>query len=176
MADECIFNIRKAEFTDAESVKEIEVECGLSSWTLSDYRKETERGDSIFYVCEIENKPAGFILARLITNKHLNHKNSEQIGGTENLPSLKETAESEIEIYNIGVKKNCRRISLGSALFQRLYREALQNKVKKIWLEVRISNNGAINFYGSKGFEIIRTRKNLYTEPFEDGFIMCLNI
>ena len=45
-------------------------------------------------------------------------------------------------------------------------------KARKVMLEVRKSNAGAINFYLGFGFKIVGDRKNYYSNPLEDAHVM----
>ena len=49
-------------------------------------------------------------------------------------------------------------------------------KTKDIFLEVRESNQTAINFYKKNNFKEIRIRKNYYSEPTENAIIMKLEV
>ena len=49
-------------------------------------------------------------------------------------------------------------------------------KVKDIFLEVRESNQVAINFYKKNKFKEISVRKNYYSEPTENAIIMKLEV
>ena len=49
-------------------------------------------------------------------------------------------------------------------------------KTKDIFLEVRESNQTAINFYKKNKFKEIRIRKNYYSEPTENAIIMKLEV
>lgn len=44
--------------------------------------------------------------------------------------------------------------------------------VKHLFLEVRVSNQAAINLYSKAGFIAITQRKNYYNHPVEDALIM----
>jgi len=147
-------SIKEAEPADIEIVKAIEVECGLSSWTLKDYQLETSRPDSLFFIANVNAEPAGFILARLI------------------MTSNKIPSENGIEIYNIAVKKSFRQKKAGSSLLGKLVEKAKENSVSKMYLEVRKSNVEALSLYQKNGFEIIGERRNFYTNPSEDALLM----
>ncbi len=184
MQGECLFTIKQTEISSLEQIKEIELECGLSSWSAADYREEIFRQDSVFYVCEIEGQIGGFILARLITTSvkptrslMSGKKNKKESFPTnKNFSNNQSKPENEAEIYNIGIRKKYRRMNFGNLLLKTLLKISHQKDIKKIWLEVRISNKRAIGFYKSNGFKIAGKRRDLYTNPPEDGFIMCLNI
>ena len=75
-------------------------------------------------------------------------------------------------ITNIAVTAAARRNGIATALMEKMLGYARQNKLKMMSLEVRQSNETAINFYCSYGFEIVGYRKNYYTNPTEDGHIM----
>ena len=49
-------------------------------------------------------------------------------------------------------------------------------KTKDIFLEVRKSNEKAINFYKKNNFKEISIRKNYYSEPTENAIIMKLEV
>ena len=49
-------------------------------------------------------------------------------------------------------------------------------KIKNIFLEVRESNQTAINFYKKNNFKEISIRKNYYSEPTENAIIMKLEV
>ena len=49
-------------------------------------------------------------------------------------------------------------------------------KTKDIFLEVRESNQVAINFYKKNKFNQISIRKNYYSEPNENAIIMKLEV
>ena len=49
-------------------------------------------------------------------------------------------------------------------------------KTKDIFLEVRESNQTAINFYKKNNFKEIRIRKDYYSEPTENAIIMKLEV
>ena len=49
-------------------------------------------------------------------------------------------------------------------------------KIKNIFLEVRESNQTAINFYKKNKFKEISIRKNYYSEPNENAIIMKLEV
>lgn len=71
-----------------------------------------------------------------------------------------------IEIEYIIVDDNYKRQGIGS----RLIKELEKNNINNITLEVRESNNEAINFYKKNGFEIVSIRKNYYGD--ENGYLM----
>lgn len=78
----------------------------------------------------------------------------------------------EMHLGNFAVKPDYRRKHIGSKLLQYIIDTAQKNKVIKITLEVRQSNIAAIELYHRFGFKEIAIRRNFYTKPVEDGFVM----
>lgn len=77
--------------------------------------------------------------------------------------------EGNVDILDIIVDKNYRNKNIASCLIDRMISD-LQDKVKIITLEVRKSNEKAINLYEKFGFDIINVRKNYYDQ--EDAYLM----
>jgi ribosomal-protein-alanine N-acetyltransferase len=77
--------------------------------------------------------------------------------------------DSSGHIHSTAVKAVHRRKGLG----RRLFMHALQCVNKKIWLEVRSKNMGAIEFYKALGMKIMRRIPNYYGS--DDALIMALN-
>jgi len=71
-----------------------------------------------------------------------------------------------IEIEYIIIDNNFKRQGIGSMLLKELEK----NNINNITLEVRESNNEAINFYKNNGFSIASIRKNYYGD--ENGYLM----
>lgn len=142
---------------DAAAIKKIEIELNLSPWSLEDYKNEAKRNDSISFVAYENGKLIGFLIARLIMYENYNHLNS-----------------SELEIFNLGVAPDYQQTGIASRLLQKLFSEFKPCNTLKVWLEVRESNQKAINFYKSKGFIVKQIRKNFYTNPVENAFVMNL--
>ena len=76
-----------------------------------------------------------------------------------------------------GLERNTARArALGLSLVNRIISVAKEKNCKIIYLEVRSKNNAAINLYEKCGFIRSGLRKNFYTNPTDDAFIMELNI
>lgn len=81
------------------------------------------------------------------------------------------TAADEADITNVAVDVSMRRNGLARTILQE-FEKILPPEIKEIFLEVRISNEPAINLYTSNGFEHISVRKRFYSNPVEDAIIM----
>ena len=140
-------------------VKNLEIECGLSPWTIADYMKEMERSDSITAAAKNNDEVIGFIVARLrVFSDGPARKNGE------------------IEIYNIAVKGAFRRYGIGRALLNYLLQTSLAREASRVWLEVRESNNMALKFYQKNGFKRAYVRKGFFSSPVENAIVMSLQI
>jgi [ribosomal protein S18]-alanine N-acetyltransferase len=80
------------------------------------------------------------------------------------------------EIYNIAVENGHARSGIGKELMGAAIHESGRRKARKVVLEVRKSNNPAINFYLKFDFKIAGERKNYYSNPIEDAYVMELDI
>ena len=73
------------------------------------------------------------------------------------------------EILAIATIEECRNKGIAQELLDKI-------KTKDIFLEVRESNQVAINFYKKNKFKEISVRKNYYSEPNENAIIMKLEV
>jgi [ribosomal protein S18]-alanine N-acetyltransferase len=80
------------------------------------------------------------------------------------------------EIYNIAVENSYARSGIGHQLMTAAIQESARRKAAKVVLEVRKSNNPAINFYLKFNFRIAGERKNYYSNPIEDAYVMELEV
>ena len=80
------------------------------------------------------------------------------------------------EIYNIAVESAHARSGIGYELMRAAVNESGRRTARKVLLEVRKSNNPAINFYLKFNFKITGDRKNYYSNPIEDAYVMELSI
>ena len=78
----------------------------------------------------------------------------------------------EAHITSFAVKKSERRQKLGEYMMKHIIDECYKKEIKYITLEVRVSNEPAINLYEKYGFKSLGTRKNYYQDNNEDALIM----
>jgi ribosomal-protein-alanine N-acetyltransferase len=76
------------------------------------------------------------------------------------------------EIYNIAVESDHARSGIGKQLMTAAIRESYLRRARKMLLEVRKSNAPAINFYLGFDFQIVGERRNYYSNPLEDAYVM----
>ncbi len=75
-----------------------------------------------------------------------------------------------LEILNFCIKENYQRKGIGSILLQEIINKTKEKGLQNVILEVRSSNEKAINFYNKNGFKIINVRRAYYKN--EDAYVM----
>ena len=78
----------------------------------------------------------------------------------------------EAHITNISVKPDFRRKKFGETLLKTIIDFCYREGVKYLTLEVRVSNQKAINLYEKSGFKSLGVRKAYYQDNNEDALIM----
>ena len=68
----------------------------------------------------------------------------------------------EAEVYTIAVDGRCRRQGLGRALLREALEAARLSAALRIFLEVRVTNAGALALYESEGFRRVGSRRGYY--------------
>lgn len=129
-------------------IAEIEKECFSSPWTVPMLEEE------------LNNLCASFIVAQGEDGAVLGYAGLH-------------VAVDEGYIDNIAVREDYRRQGVGQALLGAFMRFG-QEKLAFLTLEVRPSNEPAIQFYMKHGFVQVGRRKNYYTAPREDAILMTL--
>ncbi len=147
--------ISRAHPEDVPDLVEIQTECELSPWTSEGYRSELERPDSVILIArDTDGRRVGFIVGRVVDNP----------------------GKPEAEIYNIGIRPPFQHRGIGTQLLSEFLDLCRKQGVTAIWLEVRVSNLGAIAFYGAHGFVGQDRRRSFYSDPIEDADVMVLRI
>jgi ribosomal-protein-alanine acetyltransferase len=77
-----------------------------------------------------------------------------------------------LELLKLGVFPECQRHGIGTHLMECAYAEGIRRGCNRCFLEVRKSNQTAIQFYYKHNFRIAGTRLDYYTDPIEDAWIM----
>jgi ribosomal-protein-alanine N-acetyltransferase len=78
----------------------------------------------------------------------------------------------EWELENIAVLPAFRRRGAGLRLLSALLAAASSLSAEQILLEVRVSNQSAIQFYVASGFQFLARRRGYYGNPAEDALIL----
>jgi molybdopterin-guanine dinucleotide biosynthesis protein A len=137
---------------DVERILEIQAACNLEGWSAEDYEREIYRTDSFNVTAALDGETVGYLIGRLI--------HAEMCG----------------ELYNIGVDPRFRRKKVGNAMLKEFKEFCASENMKRIYLEVRESNETAIRFYLRSGFLVLSKRKNFYLNPPEDAVLMVTEL
>ena len=81
----------------------------------------------------------------------------------------------EYSIYNIAIKKSYQKKGLGTYLLTTII-DYHNKQYVAYYLEVRKSNEQALNYYHKLGFTEVYTRKAYYSNPVEDALVLKLRI
>lgn len=150
------FIIEDIEPQDVPELVSIGDECGLSHWSSDDYLSEFSRSDSIILrAVDDRSEVIGFIVGRLV----LAADSDEAV---------------DAEIYNIGVRKPFQHNGCGKLLLHEFLSRCKRSAARRVWLEVRASNEQGIGFYLNTGFIKNEMRKGFYSDPGEDAITMSL--
>ncbi len=145
--------IRKVHKADINRVVDIERSWHhLSHWSIdSYYRLISEDSFTSSFVAEIESGDSSVLIVGFV---------------------IFHVAADVSEIYNIAVESSYARLGIGKQLMTAAMDESRRREAAKVVLEVRKSNASAMNFYVKFGFKIVGERKNYYSNPIEDAFVM----
>ena len=149
--DKKLFNIKLATVSDAESISAAEEAVFSDPWSVS----------GVAHFCDCSS-------AFVLCSKDENGKLSGYAIGS--------FAAGEGELFRIAVLPEYRGKGLGKALISEFINKMRSRNVFTVFLEVRISNNTAINLYESSGFERYTVRRNYYKLPTEDALMMRLDL
>ena len=148
------FKVLSADILD--QVVAIERNSSKNPWPTEHFRSSLENSTNLSYALMRKDKLIGYVIAAL--------------------------AIESADILNIAIDSGYQRQGYATKLLNRLVSEFSEKGAKEVFLETRVSNNGAISFYNSQGFKQISVRKNYYMKNSndsterEDGIIMRLEI
>lgn len=121
-----------------------------SPWSQQQFLDQLKHENTLFLPLRDENQMIGFLVAQVVLD--------------------------EAEILLIGIHPTYRQKGKASKLLSDLLKTLKERKVTTVFLEVRKTNNQAVNFYKKHQFEVLSIRKNYYKQPLDDAYIMQLNI
>ena len=131
-----------------EAVARIAKECLPECWSLDGIRDVLQYDNNIFYVAKDVGRDEIVAYAGIMV------------------------IVDEAELLNIAVTQAYRKMGIAQQLIEQLLAMAKQFDAYRMLLEVRQSNQPAIDFYRKNGFSEIAERKNYYSNPIENAIIM----
>lgn len=144
------FEISKMCLSDIQKICELESLCFSSPWSEKALKDELENENALFIVCKMNGELAGYIGSICVLD--------------------------ECSITNVAVFPEFRRKSIGKELVTQLCAFAKERGAQSVYLEVRKSNAAARALYEKCGFTLCGERKNFYTAPTENAYIMNITL
>ena len=139
--------IRKAVLKDVQALAKLDKECFSLPWSVQAFRDELSKNEVAFYlVASIGEEIIGFVGQWGILD--------------------------EGHITNVAVHPSFRRKGIGELMLSELIRISEETGIFSHTLEVRTSNEVAINLYKKFGFKIAGVRKEYYSDNLEDALIL----
>lgn len=86
------------------------------------------------------------------------------------------TVADEVEVLNLAVARPWRRRGIGRSLMAKALAEAGHAGARRVFLEVRDSNQSARVFYAALGFIQSGRRRAYYREPVEDALVLSRSL
>jgi len=144
-----MYKISLMGLNDLEEAYKIELDVNPSPWRYETFLSSFEVGHKGL-ICKKDNLMIGFIIFSPIS--------------------------PEAHILSISVRNEMQSKGIGTMLLKSMLDQCKVMNYKKIFLEVRVSNEKAINFYEKFGFSKDAIRNNYYTDNSEDALLMSLSI
>lgn len=128
--------IRPAQPTDLEPLSQLDARCNPNPWSAKQFQAALMAHHDTLLVAEQQSNIQGFIVWQ--------------------------TMFDEIELHLIATAPEMRRQGIARCLMANLFQAAQENKITRILLEVRESNQAAQALYQALGFAVCGRRKNYY--------------
>ena len=139
-------DLQLASFKDLDRINEIERYTNENPWSFKNFESSLNAGNSSI-VLKIENEIIGYAFFSV--------------------------AATDSHLLNITVSKDYQRNGYGKKILEQVVFQSKVLGATVIFLEVRVSNVKAINFYESFGFKRDAIRYNYYEgDPREDALLM----
>lgn len=138
--------IREMQEADLLQVAAIEKANFSVPWSIQSFRESIQLEHTIYLVAEEQEDIMGYCGMYRVFN--------------------------EGEIVNVAVAEKYRRKGVASSLLEQLFLQSDVLKIDNFFLEVRESNEAAIQLYKKFGFSEAGIRKNFYEKPRENAIFM----
>lgn len=141
-----MINYVKMDETHVEQIAQLEQVCFSDPWSINSIRYELTNPLSTWFVAIDGQQVLGYIGSQAVMD--------------------------EADIMNVAVVPEARRRGIAQGLIDTLIKALNEKGVECLFLEVRASNESAINLYDKNGFLQVGRRKNYYHNPKEDALIL----
>lgn len=146
LASDIFIDVKKFSLSDIDGAVKIESKYFSEPWSRDAFFSQTEKKYSVSFAAHYLGKTIGYICC-------------DDISG-------------EVFVGTVAVAEEFRRRYVGKKLIDSVINYCLENNSEMLTLEVRESNIPAINLYNSVGFVNLGRRKDFYSKPTEDAYIM----
>jgi len=136
--------------SDLDRVMAIEEASFSTPWSRTSFRNLMGRGDADLWVTIVDGELVGYSVVWYVGD--------------------------ESELGNLAVSPEWRRRGLGQWQLDQVLDRVLDRGARRIFLEVRLSNQGAQDLYERSGFVQVGIRRRYYRQPVEDARVMCLDL
>lgn len=144
---------------DAPALAALEAECFSSFWNKEHYAALLSAAEP----ASPPHRPPSFCVYGLRRGK---------IGLDAYISLGLHLSSGEVEIYNIAVREQCRRLGFGKKLLVHALRQAALAGFTRALLEVRTGNTAALALYTGAGFRECGRRKRYYADTGEDALVL----
>ncbi len=136
---------------DLPVLVQMEQHLQLAPWGRDGFLKETDQGGEVWVVTddETDSRVFGYVVFR--------------------------KSDDAWQLLNIVVDAESRRKGLAKEMLRKMINLAINSQVNAIQLQVRKSNNAALQLYQKMGFGITRVQKSFYSNG-EDAYHMDLSL
>lgn len=138
--------LKEAGWADIGPVVRLNGEAELGYWNQNSFLRLVQDPEADFLVAELDGQFAGFCLSLAIV--------------------------PEMEVVKLAVCELFRHRGIGAALLRESLQRGRARQCRQCFLEVRCSNELAIDFYRRNGFAELNVRKDYYVNPVEDALVM----
>ncbi|MFW9856032.1 MAG: GNAT family N-acetyltransferase [Candidatus Thorarchaeota archaeon] len=152
--------IRPFELKFLDQVKEINRICLPENYPEHFFRTVYSELPSGFIICEVDSQVVGYTMARLESGmSHFSLFHRAKKGHT----------------VSLAVLPPYRRQGMGTKLIKESMAAMIAAGANELFLEVRISNQPAINLYQKVGFQIVKEIRHYYRD-YEAAYLMALKV
>jgi ribosomal-protein-alanine N-acetyltransferase len=132
-------------FSDTEQVYKIECQVFPNPWPRSFFENDLQKYNTIALVADSNGVIVGYSIADCIAD--------------------------ELHITNIAVNPLYQHQGIGKNLITEIEKIGIERDCANAYLEVRVTNKIAIDFYKNFGYDILHIRKNYYLDG-TDAYVM----
>jgi [ribosomal protein S18]-alanine N-acetyltransferase len=140
--------IRPMRRDDLGEVIALDHQCFAVPWSENAFAAEVHNVSACYLVAEARGRICGYLGAWIIMD--------------------------EVHVTTLGVDPELRRHGIGERLLATMMKEALARGARRASLEVRPSNQAALNLYAKYGFQPVSRRPHYYTDNGEDALVLWI--